>query len=154
MGLFDKLFGSKKQKDSKSSANHELRKEYNIMKNISLEKCQKYEDAEQYKLIESDIYQNLKDEDDANYRMTISYELEPDNISNNQYPLEDILDKYYLHVSDFLESENNAESNYFKLELGGELDDIKKAQELIGKKVFNQEFKNDDGQVRVRLIIE
>jgi hypothetical protein len=151
MGIFDKLFGNKKQENSNSSANHELRTEYNVMKNISLEKCQKYENSEQYKLVESEIYQDLKDEDDAKYRMTISYELESENTTNNQYPLEDILDKYYLHVSDFLESENNTEPNNYKLELGGELNDIKKGQEIIGKKVFNQEYKDDDEQVRVIL---
>jgi len=154
MGIFDKLFGSKKQENSNSSANRELRTEYNVMKNISLEKCQKYENPEQYKLVESEIYQDLKDEDDAKYRMTICYELESENNTNNQYPLEDILDKYYLHVSDFLESENNTEPNSYKLELGGELKDIKKSKEIIGKKVFNQEYKNDDGQVRVILRIE
>ena len=154
MGIFDKLFGSKKQEYSKSSAKHELRTEYNIMKDISLEKCQKYENSDEYKLVESGIYQDLKDEDDAKYRMTISYELEPENTTNNQYPLEDILDKYYLYVSDFLEFENNAEPNSYKLELGGELNDIKKSQEIIGKKVFNQEYKDVDGQVRVILKIE
>jgi|GEM_PF-300731 len=152
MGIFDKLFGSKNEKASDSSSNQELRMEYNIMKNISLETCQKYENADLYELVESGIYKDLTDEDDAKYRMTIAYELESDD-SNNQYPLEDVLDKYYLHVSDFLESENNSESNKYKLELGGDLDDIKKSKEIIGKRVFNRDFL-DEGQVRVKLIIK
>jgi hypothetical protein len=152
MGIFDKLFGGKKEKAPDSSSNQELRMEYNIMKNISLEKCQKYENADLYELIESGIYKDLTDEDDAKYRMTIAYELESDD-SNNQYPLEDVLDKYYLHVSDFLESENNSESNKFKLELGGDLEDIKKSKEIIGKRIFNRDFL-DEGQVRVNLIVE
>jgi hypothetical protein len=152
MGIFDKLFGSKKQKNSDSSSNKEIRMEYNVMKNIALEKCQKQEKSDQYKLVESGIYQDLKDEDDAKYRMTISYELESDD-SNNQYPLEDVLDKYLLHVSDFLESENNEESNKFKLELGGDLEDVKNAKEIIGKRVFNRDFL-DEGQVRAKLIVE
>jgi len=151
MGIFDKLFGGKK-KPSDSSSNQELRMEYNIMKNISLEKCQKYENAELYELVESGIYKDLNYNDDTKYRMTITYELESDN-SNNQYPLEDVLDKYYLHVSDFLESENNSESNKYKLELGGDLDDIKKSKQIIGKRVFNRDFL-DEGQVRVSLIVE
>ena len=154
MGIFDILFGSNKHKSSDSSSNQEIRLEYNVMKNISLEKCQKYENSEQFKLIENGIYQDLKDDDDTKYRMTISYELEPDNDTNNQYPLEDVLNKYYLYVSDFLESENNTEPNDFKLELAGELSDIKNCQEIIGKKVYNQEFKDDEGQVRVNLKIE
>jgi hypothetical protein len=84
--------------------------------------------------------------------MTISYELESDE-NNNQYHLEDVLDKYYLHVSDFLESENNNEPSEFKLELGGNLDDIKKSKEIFGKRVFNRDTL-DEGQVRVKLIVE
>ncbi|WP_241492462.1 hypothetical protein [Lacinutrix himadriensis] len=154
MGIFDKLFGSKKQKNSDFTTKQKIRLEYNVMKNISLEKCQKYENSEQFKLVENGIYQDLKDDDDTKYRMTISYELESDNDTNNQYPLEDILDKYCLYVSDFLETENNTEPNDFKLELAGELKDIKNGQEIIGKKVYNQEFKDEDGQIRVNLKIE
>ncbi len=150
MGIFDKLFGGKKEKSSGFSTNQELRTEYNIMKNISLEKCLKYEDTNLYELVENGIYKDLTDKNDAKYRMTISYELESDN---NQYPLEDLLDKYYLHVSDFLESENNNKTNKFKLELGGNLDDIKRSKEIIGKKVFNRDFL-DENQVRVKLMIE
>ena len=152
MGLFDKLFGKNKPESNDESAKQELRLEYNVMKNITLEKCEKYENSEHYKLIGNGIYQDLKDDDDAKFRMTISYELENDN-SNNQYPLEDILDKYLLHVSDFLENENKKDTNKFKLELGGYLDKMKDAQEIIGKKVYNQDFR-DDGQVRVKLVIE
>ncbi|KGL61226.1 hypothetical protein [Polaribacter sp. Hel1_33_49] len=154
MGLFSKLFGQSEKKNSEPSVKKELQLEFNIMKNISLEKCQKYENSEQFKLIENGIYQDLNDDDNTKYRMTISYNLEPENDTNNQYPLEDILDKYYLHVSDFLESENNSDPHNFKLELAGELDDLKSSQKIIGKKVYNQEFKSDDGQIRVNLIIE
>ena len=153
MGIFGNLFGQTGKKSSNSTDKQEPRLEYNVMKNITLEKCQKYENSEQFKLIENGIYQDLSDDDDAKYRMTISYELESDD-SNNQYPLEDVLDKYYLHVSDFLESENKEESNKFKLELGGELEDIKKSLEIIGKKIFNRDYKDENGQVRVDLIIE
>ena len=153
MGIFGKLFGQTGKKSSNSTNEKELRLEYNVMKNITLEKCQKYENSEQFKLIENGIYQDLSDDDDAKYRLTISYELESDD-SNNQYPLEDVLDKYYLHVSDFLESENNKGSNKFKLELGGELEDVKKGLEIIGKKIFNRDYKDENGQVRVDLVIE
>lgn len=151
MGIFDKIFGGNKKE--KPSSNPEIRLEYNVMKNISLEKCLKYENVSEYKLIKDGIYEDLNDDDDARYRMTISYELESDD-SNNQYPLEDILDKYLLHVSDFLESENDDKSNKFILELGGELEDIEKGLEIIGKKVFNRDFKDKNGQIRVDLIIE
>ncbi|PRX14254.1 hypothetical protein [Nonlabens ulvanivorans] len=154
MGIFDKIFGSKKEKSSENSTNQDMRLEYNVMKNISIGKSLKYENSEQFKPIENGIYQDLKDNDDTKYRMTICYELEPDNETNNQYPLEDILDKYYLYVADFLETENHTGPNKFKLELAGELTDIKNGQKIIGKKVYNQEFEDDDGQIRVHLKIE
>lgn len=152
MGLFNKIFGNKKD-ENQSTSNQEIRLEYNLMKNIAIEKSLKYDDNENYKLIENGIYEDLNDVDDAKYRITISYELEC-NDSNNQYPLEDVLDKYYLHVSDFYEAENNVNSNKYKIELGGELEDVKNAQEIIGKKVFNRDFIHEDGQVRVNLVIE
>ena len=151
MGLFDKLFGKNKAGSNDQSVKQELRLEYDVMKNIALEKCEKYENPEHYKLIENGIYQDLKDDDDAKFRMTISYELE-DVDSDNQYPLEDILDKYLMHVSDFYENEQP--TNRFKIELGGYLDRMNEAQEILGKKVYNQDFIDDDGQVRVKLIIE
>lgn len=154
MGLFSKLFGQTEKKNSKPSVKQELQFEFNVMKNISLEKCKKYENSKKFKLIENGIYQDLNDNENTKYRMTISYDLEPKNDTNNQYPLEDILDKFYLHVSDFLVSENNPDPNNFKLELAGELEDLKNSQKIIGKKVYNKEFKSDDGQIRVILIIE
>lgn len=153
MGLFDKLFGKNKPESDDESSKRELSLEYNVMKNITLEKCEKYDNPEHYSLIENGIYQDLMDDDDAKYRMTISYELENDD-SNNQYPLEDILDKYLMYVSDFLENENEEGTTRHKLELGGYLDGMKEAQEIFGKKIYNQDFKGDDGQVRVKLVIE
>lgn len=153
MGFLSNLFGQSEKKNSDSKANQELRLEYNVMKNISLEKSENYENSAQYKLVENGIYIDLKDEDDAKYRMTISYELES-NETNIQYPLEDILDKYLMYVSNFLESKNNPNTNKYTLELGGYLDGMKKAKEIIGKKVFNREFKDEDGQIRVKLVIE
>lgn len=153
MGIFNKLFGGAKEKATDSPTNQELRLEYNVMKNISLEKCQKYENTKQYELVDKGIYLDSNDEDDTKYRMTISYELESDD-SNNQYPLEDILDKYILYVSDFLESENEKGSNQFKIELGGDLKGLTDSREIIGKRVFNRDFIGEDGKVRVKIVIE
>ena len=125
------------------------------MQYIQIGKCIKYENEERYRNIENGIYLDLKDHENTRYRMTISYELVNESErNNNQYPLEDILDKYLIYVSDFLEGENEKESNKFKYELGGELNDLKEAQEIIGKKVFNREFKDEEGRRRVKLMIE
>lgn len=149
MGIFDKLFGGNKK--DMEQPKPELRLEYNTMSDITLATCEKYSNQDNYLLIEKGIYKDLKDKDDASYRMTISYQLDSDD---SQYPLEDVLDKFFLHVSDFLESENNSSSNKIKQELGGTLDDIKNAHEIIGKKIYNQDFLDEDGQVRVSLKIE
>lgn len=125
------------------------------MQNIQIAECKKYEDYDRYQLIENDIYLDTKDLEDTRYRMTISYELINEKEgNNNQYPLEDILGKYLIHVSDFYEAENIKGENKFKYELAGELSNLKKSQEIIGKKVFNQIFINEAGQEEVRLIIE
>ncbi|WP_051575583.1 hypothetical protein [Aquimarina atlantica] len=153
MGLFSNLFGQSGKKDSSSSANQELRMEYSVMKNIILVKLKKYENQKRYKQVEDGIYLDLNDEHEAKYRMTLSYELQSDE-TNNQYPLEDILDKYLMHVSDFLESKNKPNSNKFIFEFGGYLDKMIEAKEIIGKKVFNRDFRAEDGQIRVELVIE
>ncbi len=153
MGLISTLFGQSEKKDFNSSANQELRLEYSVMKNITLVKLKKYKNQKQYKQIEDGIYMDLNDEHEAKYRMTLSYELESDE-TNNQYPLEDILDKYLMHVSDFLESENKMNSNKYIFEFGGYLDKMIEAKEIIGKKVFNRDFRAENGQIRVELVIE
>ncbi len=150
MGIFNKLFGGK---NNKGKSNQELRLEYNVMKNMIIEKSNKYESKELYRHIESGIYEDLKDNDDTKYRISISYELESDE-SDNQYPLDDVLDKYSLYVSDFYESENSNNSSKYKIELGGELEDIKNVQEIIGKKVYNRDFLDENGEIRVDLLIE
>ena len=142
MNLFSKFF----KKDS--AAPQELNEQYNVMENITLETTQKYTDTSQFRLVKDNIYEDLNDGDETKYRMTVSYESDDD-----QYPLEDILDKFYLHVSDFLELENDPESRFFKRELAGELNDLVDAQTIIGRTVYNQDFL-DGKDVRVRLVIE
>lgn len=149
MGIFNKLFGGKKQNNNSSQL--ELRLEYNIMTKVCLETSEKYENKNRFEMIEKGIYKDLKEEDDAKYRMTISYQLDSED---TQYPLEDVLDKYCLHVSDFYESENSRESNKIIQELGGTLDSIQEVQNILGKKIFNRDFIDEEGQQRVDLIIE
>ncbi|WP_052467015.1 hypothetical protein [Psychroserpens damuponensis] len=153
LGVFSQLFGQSNKKKVEASSKHNLKLEYNVMKNITLKKNKAYKDSERYEFIENGIYRDLKNTEDTTCSMTISYELES-NDSNNQYPLEDILDKYVIYVSDAQKSENKPNTNTYILELSGQLEDLKKAKEIIGKKVFNQEFLDKDGQTRVRLVIE
>ncbi|TND08566.1 MAG: hypothetical protein FD123_2070 [Bacteroidetes bacterium] len=120
------------------------------MKNIRPLDLEKYHDSTHYKLIEEGIYLDLNDSEGTNHRFPVSAELEDGE--DGQYPIEDILDKFYLHVSDFLESENRSQ-NQLKLELAGELEDIRQAKIILGKRVCNREFIKD-GKTYVDLIIE
>ena len=48
-----------------------------------------------------------------------------------QYPLEDILDEYYLYVSEFILSTRS----YNAVVLAGELEDLQRAKCILGKKI-------------------
>ena len=120
------------------------------MKNIKLLKLDKYNDLSNYLMTEEGIYKDLRDTDDTNYRIALSFELEDGE--NEQYPLEDILDEYCLYVLNFLENEHD--SKVLRLELAGELDDICNAKFIIGKRAYNESFVEEDGETYVRLLIE
>ena len=90
------------------------------MKNFRIIEVEKLKDYSSYELINEGIYNDLKDDGGfSTHRIAMAVELEAGE--NSQYPLEDILDKYYVHVEEFLESKSENESNYI---FGGELDDI------------------------------
>ncbi len=75
-----------------------------------------------------------------------------DDIS--QYPLEDVLDKYFCHISDFYEKLNVKKSKTCYLEFAsGKLDNVKSLRKIIGKHVYNKEIDNGD-QISVKLVIE
>lgn len=122
------------------------------MKNIQLLSLEKYKNEQLYQLIEQGVYKNLKDN---SYRVAFSFELEGEEIEDSQYPLEDILDKYTVHVSDFIDSDEN-EPHIMKVELSGtNLKDLKEATLMEGKRVYNQAYVNEkDGEKYIKLIIE
>ena len=97
------------------------------MKNIKLINLDKYNNTD-YELIESNIYRNKQN--DA-YVFAVNFELEENE--DSQYPLEDILDKFYLHVSDFIDEDAFYTAKNVNLELGGDLEDVQKAiKSIIG----------------------
>ena len=125
------------------------------MINIKIIELEKHKDIGRYELVEKYIYKDLKEESDAKYRIAFSFELEEGE--DTQYPLEDLLDKYYLHVSDFLEKENEEikESvNMLQLELGGDLEDVKNGRNIVGKRVYTIERKGEEDNVYMHLVIE
>lgn len=124
------------------------------MKEIKACKAQKYENPE-YTFIEEGIYKTNTRHGEM-YVTTLCFVQEPEfgegtNASNiSQYPLEDLLDKFYCHISDFYEGVNTADSQICYQEFGSpDLEDIKKLRTIIGKHVYNKE----DGDY-VKLVIE
>ena len=126
------------------------------MKNINSFNHEKYNDA-RYKKVKDFVYK-YKDENGNKYFCTaITFEQEPEfeegesSAMISQYPMEDILDKFNVHVSDFFEELNNGENNVCYYEFSGvkkkDILNLKKA--IVGKHVYNKNTEDS-----VELIIE
>ena len=77
-------------------------------------------------------------------------ENEPDDKKVSQYPLEDILDEFFVFCNDLYHKENeNDEKNSYIEFASQDIDDIRNLLSIIGKHVYDQE----DGEY-VELIIE
>lgn len=124
------------------------------MKNIGIYTPPKYRTAE-YHEVASNIYQS------GNYYVTsISFQQEPDlgegssAAEISQYPLEDLLDRFHVIVSDFYPTLNTNKSSICYLEFSArKIDYIKKLHTIVGKRVYNKAFYKD-GEEYVDLIIE
>lgn len=124
------------------------------MKNISIYIPQKYED-DSYEKVADGVFGR-----DGEYFVSIRFEQEPEYGEENapgqisQYPLEDILDKYELYVSDFYD-ELNANTDVVRyVELaGGDKNDVLKVCEMAGKHVYNKTVVKD-GREYSQLVIE
>lgn len=129
------------------------------MKNINNYDAEKY-NSQKYLKIEEGIYEYTDDDDEKLYVTSLSFEQEPefeegefaDYIS--QYPLEDILDKFYCHISDFYDELNVSDSKICYQEFASpDVEDIKNLRGIIGKHVYNKEVE-EDGNNYIKLIIE
>lgn len=112
-----------------------------------------------YKEVEPGIYE-YKEKDEILYVTSLSFEQEPEFAEGksakeiSQYPLEDILDKFYCHISDFYEALNEAGSQICYLEFAApDLEDIKKLRSIIGKHVYNKEYE-EAGETYAKLVME
>jgi hypothetical protein len=124
------------------------------MKQIENYKATKYS-SDVYFEIENSIYE-AKEGDESLYVTSLSFVQEPDynegaNASDiSQYPLEDILDKFYCHISDFYEELNSVDSQRCYQEFASpDLEDIINLRSIIGKHVYNKEIEG-----YIKLIIE
>lgn len=115
-----------------------------MMKQIENYHANKYNSAI-YSKIENDIYE-VKEDGESLFVTSLSFIQEPEfdegtNASTiSQYPLEDILDKFFCHISDFYKELNTAVSQRCYQEFASpDLKDIKNLRSLIGKHVYNKE---------------
>lgn len=137
------------------------------MKNIKNYEADKYLNAgrlslfrkQKYTKIEQGIYE-YKREDELLYVTSLSFEQEPEFKEGesaeeiSQYPLEDILDKFYCHISDFYEKLNVSGSRICYLEFAAaDIEDIKNLRSIIGKHVYNKEYEKE-GKIHVKLVID
>lgn len=124
------------------------------MKEIKNYNAKKYSTAT-YFMQEYGIYK-LGDK----YLTSLSFQLEPDlgegNTANaiSQFPLEDVLDRFCVYVSDFYKELNTVESQTCYLEFAStDLADLLKLRDIIGKHVYNRNYKRG-GKSFVELVIE
>lgn len=129
------------------------------MKNIQNYNATKYLKRQEYKKVEHEIYE-YRQKNDVFYVTSLSFVQEPGYQEGkcaseiSQYPLEDLLDKFYCHISDYYEELNvpNSEKCYLEF-AASEIDDIKNLRSIIGKHVYNKKYE-EAGNVYVKLVIE
>jgi len=116
------------------------------MKNIRAIILDKYKDEDQFEKLTNYIYKERKT---SSYRIALRFELEPNE--NNQFPLEDLLDKYLLNLTEHSREFSHEGKRILEVELESPHDSggISNVSEVIGKRVYNQ----DNGET-VGLIIE
>ena len=124
------------------------------MKNISAFKASKYSTNE-YELLEDDIYRC----GDVCV-ITLQFQQEPEmdegtsSADISQYPLEDILDRFNVHISDFYDSENKCAKVNCRLEFASrKIENIRNLKSIIGKRVYNKVV-TKNGDDFVELVIE
>ena len=151
----DELASKLKKLDDWKQGEGEFLKEFNI---LVYEGRQYYREIENIGTDEDIVFVN-EDEAPAGYIYVTSivFVPEPDLGENDpadtyvsQYPLEDILDEYFVYCYDEYEEENSSDKENSYVEFASEdVEDIRNVLKLIGKHVYNKE----EGEY-VKLIIE
>ena len=106
-----------------------------------------YRDIEDVGTEEDIVFKDMYDPTEKKmiYVTSIVYEPEPELDENepsdsfvSQYPLEDILDEFFVYCEDPYEKENATDKNNSYVEFASEdIDDIRKLLSIIGKHVYN-----------------
>lgn len=128
------------------------------MKNIQLISLEKYNDSSKFEKVTGGIYKALCNYENVEkdwYVTAFSFTLEEDLNENEdrQYPLEDIMTKFYAHVSEVIQDEKD--NPVMKLELCTQewLDEMKELIKIVDKHVYNREIV-EDGKTYIELVIE
>lgn len=130
------------------------------MKNIELIDLEKYADTNRFEKISEGIYKALDAYNDdlvekGHYVTAFSFTLEEElgETEDRQYPLEDLLDKFLAHVSEFIQDE--PDNPVMKLELCTQdwLDNMQELVQIRGKRVYNKEV-IENGETYLELVIE
>lgn len=121
------------------------------MRNISSVVLSKYQDTHKYQDLGNGIYKDLENK---RFVITLRFELEQND--DSQYPLEDILDKYYVNCTSHIVHEEIKGVSILETEIEDGNDNnfeslatIQKIASLVGKRIYLKE----DGQY-LRLTIE
>ncbi len=133
------------------------------MKDIKNYKAKKYDGKglfhkSEYQEVENGIYEHGEGKKKL-YVTSLSFTQEAkfgegsSSTDISQYPLEDILDKYYCHISDYYEDLNKKGTKTCYLEFASnDIKDIRSLREIIGKHVYNSTVEENGKQIE-RLII-
>lgn len=114
-----------------------------IVKTLTLDK---YSDTEKYSLVEGTVYKDVTGgvggamgiTHEPVYCVTLYCELEENE--DTQYPLEDILDKYFVNCTDVMEEKEEDGKRIYIVEIEGtSLDSIREIAGFVGKRAFNYE---------------
>lgn len=124
------------------------------MKNIACFTPPKYHTAG-YRKVATNVYKS------ENYYVTsISFQQEPalgegsSAAEISQYPLEDLLERFFVHVSDFYPSLNQKTSSTCYVEFASsKVDHIQRLLSIIGKRVYNKAY-CENGEEYIELVIE
>ena len=129
------------------------------MQDITLERPEQYQDEARYRHVQDGIYQETAEAGgrpegmrDDSYRMALSFTTEE---GEGQYPLEDVLDRFLVHVEDvFVDAPQPAQAGARVVYgFGGDLDDLQGLATIIGKHVYNERYE-EDGEGYIRLVID
>ncbi|MCM1325308.1 MAG: hypothetical protein NC094_01660 [Bacteroidales bacterium] len=131
------------------------------MKNFSNYEAQKYV-GEGYQMVEEGIYKTKSPyRDEEIYVTSLSFELEPECYGEEegspqyipQIPFENLLDEFWVYVTDFYEDLNQKSEKLCYQEFGGSLSDIQKLRTIIGKRFYAMPYE-EDGEEYSRVVIE